>query len=226
MTGWIKLHRSFVEWEWFDDHNTSRLFIYLLMKANHAPKRWRGFVIQRGQHHTSLEQISRSTGLTVSQVRTSIKKLKTTGEITDKSQAGGRMITISAYDTYQANDKPDSTCVAGESQEDRTKQECKEVEKVKKRDSTPYQAIVDSYHERLPSLPEVVKLSAARKTKIKARWISAQKEGKDINYFHGFFDYVSQSTFMTTQLRGCNLEWLMTEGNFLKTIEGNYHDNT
>ena len=92
------------------------------------------------------------------------------------------------------------------------------------KENTPYQAIVDSYHQRLPTLPRVKALSAARKAKMKARWLSATKQGKDLTYFDGFFDYVAKSEFMTTQLRGCNLAWLMNEENFLKTTEGNYHD--
>ena len=27
MEGWIKLHRKITTWEWWDDHNTTRLFV-------------------------------------------------------------------------------------------------------------------------------------------------------------------------------------------------------
>ena len=33
MSGWIKLHRSTTEWEWYSDHNTTRLFIHLLING-------------------------------------------------------------------------------------------------------------------------------------------------------------------------------------------------
>ena len=33
MEGYIQIHRKILEWEWFDDHNTFRLFMYLLLKA-------------------------------------------------------------------------------------------------------------------------------------------------------------------------------------------------
>ena len=30
MTGWIKLHRSLLEWEWYDDVNTKCLWICII----------------------------------------------------------------------------------------------------------------------------------------------------------------------------------------------------
>lgn len=115
-SGWICLHRGLIDWEWYDDINTCRLFIHCLLRANHSPKKWRGIDIKRGQFWTSLDTLSKETGLSASKIRTSISKLEKTGEIASKGQAGGRMITISNYDTYQENDKPDSKSLASQSQ--------------------------------------------------------------------------------------------------------------
>ena len=41
MNGYIKLHRSIMDWRWYDDPNTFRMFVHLLLKANHAAKDWR-----------------------------------------------------------------------------------------------------------------------------------------------------------------------------------------
>jgi uncharacterized protein YdaU (DUF1376 family) len=90
------------------------------------------------------------------------------------------------------------------------------------KENTPYQAIVDAYHERLPMLPGVKKLTEARKRHIKARWAEAMKQDKGLSYFEGFFEYAAGSNFLTTG-SFCNLEWLMKEANFVKVIEGNYH---
>lgn len=92
-----------------------------------------------------------------------------------------------------------------------------------KSDAVPYQAIQDSYHKHLPMLPRVKVLTDARKRHIKARWAKVQKDGKDMSYFDGFFDHVSGSEFLRTG-SFCNLEWLMKEANFVKVIEGNYHN--
>lgn len=104
--GWIKLHRSLLDWEWYEDKNVSRLFIHLLLTANFEDKNWRGVVIKRGQIVTSNENLSKSTGLTIQQIRTAIKKLKSTGELTSKSTNAFTLLTIENYSIFQ--EKEDS----------------------------------------------------------------------------------------------------------------------
>jgi len=100
--GWIKMYRSILEWDWWSDHNVTRLFLYFLVKANSVDKKWRGTVVKRGSFVTGLTQISEETGLSVQQLRTAIEKLKSTGEITDESTSQYRIVTICNYDRYQA----------------------------------------------------------------------------------------------------------------------------
>lgn len=113
--GWICVHRKLLEWEWFDDHNTFRLFMYFMLKANHQDKNWKGILIKRGQHLTSLDKIVAGSGLSKSQIRTAINKLKSTREIAHDSNAQHTVITIINYDLYQASDTQNSTPVAHES---------------------------------------------------------------------------------------------------------------
>ena len=42
MNGFISLHRRIIEWEWYTEPDTFRVFIHLLMMANHAPAKVRG----------------------------------------------------------------------------------------------------------------------------------------------------------------------------------------
>ena len=100
--GWIKLHRSIEEWEWWEDHNTTRLFTYCLLKANHADNKWRGIVIPRGSFVTGRTDLATKTGLTEQQIRTAISKLKSTGEITTQTTNKGTTISVCNYDTYQS----------------------------------------------------------------------------------------------------------------------------
>lgn len=116
--GWIKLHRALLEWEWYDDNNTFRLFIHCLLRANHADKEWRGKHIKRGSFFTSLDSLASETGLTVRQIRTSLDKLESTGELTSSGQARGRMITVSKYDSYQSDDKLDDSQMTAKRQAD------------------------------------------------------------------------------------------------------------
>lgn len=102
--GYVSLFRSMLEWEWFTDINTTHLFIYCLLSANHKDKRYRGDLVKRGSFLTSLDILSKKTGLTVSQVRTSLKHLELTHEVTCSKSAKGTVISIENYDLYQNND--------------------------------------------------------------------------------------------------------------------------
>jgi len=85
MQGWIRLHRELLEWEWYSDANVSRLFIHCLLKANHKEGSWKGIKIKRGQFITSLDRLSCEISLSKSQLRTALKKLKSTREIAHES---------------------------------------------------------------------------------------------------------------------------------------------
>jgi len=115
--GFIKLHRSILDWEWYDDPNTMRLFLHCLLRANHKDNNWRGILIKRGSFLTSLETLSKETKLSISQVRTSLNKLKKTNEIASLSQARNRMISIVEYEQYQGSDKVNDKIVASSSQD-------------------------------------------------------------------------------------------------------------
>lgn len=116
--GWVKLHRNLIDWEWYTDHNTCRLFIHCILRANHTDKKWRGIDIKRGSFYTSLDTLSDETGLTPMQIRTSLKKLKATGEVTGLGMARGRMITVVGYDSYQDDNRLSNSLVTGSQQAD------------------------------------------------------------------------------------------------------------
>ena len=132
-SGWIKIHRSILDWEWWDDRNTRDLFIYCLIKANHDDKKWRGNIIPRGSFITSLATLANESGLSVQQVRTSLDKLKSTNDITDTPTNEYRIVTISNYNKYQcldedeqqAEQQADNKQITSEQQTDNNKQELK-----------------------------------------------------------------------------------------------------
>ncbi|QIK56645.1 hypothetical protein G7059_01685 [Erysipelothrix sp. HDW6A] len=99
--GFIKLERKIIDWEWYTDINVKSLFIHMLLLANHSGKQWRGQEIERGSFVTSLGSLSVQTGLSLQSVRTSINKLKKTGEITIKSTNKNTLIIVTNYDIYQ-----------------------------------------------------------------------------------------------------------------------------
>ncbi len=100
---WIKLHTKLLNWEWYSDINTTRLFIHCLLKANYKEGNFEGKEIARGSFVTSLPKLSEETGLSIQQTRTSLNKLISTNNITNKSHTKYRVITINNYDLYQKN---------------------------------------------------------------------------------------------------------------------------
>jgi len=103
MAGWIKLHRQIMEWEWYKDGNTYRLFTHLLMSANRKDGKWKGHSINRGQLITGRLQLAEELGLSERNIRTALKHLETTSEITIKPTNKFSLITLINYDFYQGN---------------------------------------------------------------------------------------------------------------------------
>lgn len=101
MEGWIKIHRSLLDWEWYQDTNCVRLALHFLLKANYQPKKWKGIIIDRGQLVTTRGQLSEETGLSEMQIRTAIDKLDNCGFITKSGTHKYTIITICNYDLYQ-----------------------------------------------------------------------------------------------------------------------------
>lgn len=87
--GFVKLRRALVDWEWYTDVNTCKLFFHCLIKANYSDKKWRGITIRRGEFITSIDKLAVETGLTASKVRTALQKLELTSDL--------KVVTTSKY---------------------------------------------------------------------------------------------------------------------------------
>ena len=150
-SGWIKLHRGLLDWEWYDDANTKILFLHCLLKANHTEKKYRGKVVKRGTFLTGRELLAEETGLTVRQVRTSLNRLKSTNELTIKSSRQGTVVEVVNYDEYQTttnettNERPTS-----DQQATSNKNEKKEKnEKKDKRDNSDAESVYAAYPRKV-----------------------------------------------------------------------------
>lgn len=106
---YIKLNRKILEWGWYTDTNTFKLFLHLLLSANYKDGEFLGIQIKRGQALKSISKLSFETGLTVQNVRTAINHLKSTREITCNPTKYGQLITIEKYALYQSNEYVSNT---------------------------------------------------------------------------------------------------------------------
>ena len=101
----IVLNRKILKWEWYQDSNTKDLFIHLLLMANWEDKKWQGMDIKRGSLITSIKHLSEQTGLTSQNIRTALKKLQKSKNLTIKTTNKYSVITINNYDKYQEYNK-------------------------------------------------------------------------------------------------------------------------
>jgi len=103
----------------------------------------------------------------------------------------------------------------------------------------PHRKLLAIYGEELPTLaqPRADLWEGQRADNMRQRWQWAfdKKRGEKrcgteeegLAFFRRFFSYVAQSSFLTGRngkWNNCNLDWLMTAGNFTKVIEGVYED--
>lgn len=100
-TKWVKLHYKFLKWEWYKDANTCRLFIHCLLSANWKESRYEGNVIPRGSFVTGRKKLAEELGLTEQEIRTALKHLISTSELTIKKTNKFSIISVKNYERYQ-----------------------------------------------------------------------------------------------------------------------------
>lgn len=101
MEGWIKIYRELLQWEWFEKSEMVHLFIYLLLKASREDRKWQGIPVKKGQLITTNGTIRRDLKLSEQTIRTCMKRLISTGEITYEATNRYVVVTICNYDRYQ-----------------------------------------------------------------------------------------------------------------------------
>lgn len=99
--GFVAIDRKILKWEWYKDIKVFKLFTHLIFKSNFKENSWQGNIIKRGQLITGLFSLSNETGLSVKEVRTALKKLISTGEISVKATNKFSIITVENYEKYQ-----------------------------------------------------------------------------------------------------------------------------
>lgn len=170
--GWIKLHRSLLDWEWWDDINASRLLIYLLCAVNYEDKKWRGLTIKAGSMVASWETLSDKTGLTPRQCRTAMKKLEKSGEVTRKTSNKWQVVALEKWDKLQHDDRQMTGNTSDKRQTNdkqmTTTKEYKEYKEIKEEKNIP--AYEDFLNHAISKKPNVDKESV--KLKYEA-WIEA-----------------------------------------------------
>jgi hypothetical protein len=148
--GYIKTYRKLVEWEWYTNSNVKSVFIHLLLMVNHKDGKWMGIDVLKGETITSLIKLSQQTGLSIQQVRTSLNKLKKTGEIKLKNNKKHLHVTVCNYQIYADQQHQDNTIITPNQHDNNTKlttNKNDKNDKNDKHDKNTYDNILDESYK-------------------------------------------------------------------------------
>ena len=142
------------------------LFIHLLLNANNMDSEWRGVKIKRGQMVTGRKSLNEKTGISEQTLRTCLKKLEITKEITIKSTSKFSIITVCNYEVYQGckNGSNQQTNQQLTSNQPATNQQLTTIKEVKNDKNTNWRSDFDVYlsecklgYEKFMKNPELLK---------------------------------------------------------------------
>ena len=88
----------------------------------------------------------------------------------------------------------------------------------------PYGEILELYHQLLPTLPNVQKLTDQRKRAISARW-SSDQERQSLFWWRSYFGTVANTPFLLGRNErnwAANFDFLMREQKMVMVLEGRY----
>ncbi len=233
-SGYIKLHRSMRDWEWYHDLPVYRLFTCMLFMANWKDKRWQGLEVKRGQFVSSLGNLSDETGLTVKQIRRALEKLESTGEVVSKRTNKYSIYTIVNYGSYQDDDRDEGTQKTNKGQAEGTLrankgQQLKKDKKERKEEKSMSQPFASELVTRWNTLAAeqnlacVKTISKSRNSKISTR----VKEGLSMEQFVRVLEEIAVSDFLLGKSRSwkVSFDWLIdNDRNWLKVYEGTYRN--
>ena len=234
---YIKLSRKILEWEWYSDINTCRLFIHMLLKANWKSGKFQGVEIERGSFASSYEKLSNETNLTVMEIRTALKHLISTGEVTVKRHTKFSVFTIKNYIMYQSSDMQTNSQITVNQQlnnsqlttiEEGKKERInnytssdEEVTSFRQPEDKIFATIRELYNSVCGSYPRLVKMSEKRKKAISARL----RTGYTVDDFRKVFEIAEASDFLKGKNKrnwSADFDWLICDSNMTKVLEGKY----
>jgi DNA-binding transcriptional regulator YhcF (GntR family) len=101
--GYVRLYRSFTDWEWYQDHNCFRVFMHLLLTVNWKPGRFCGHDVPTGTRITSIGKLAEEVGLSRLAVMRVLETFKTTGEVNTHANNKWTAITLVNWAKYQGD---------------------------------------------------------------------------------------------------------------------------
>ena len=108
--GFMRISRDKLDsWCWRGNMNKNYLMMYLLVKANFKDEPFETIIVKRGQLVFSYDRLSLETGMPLQTLRTTLRDLEKTNQITTKSTRKWSLLTICEYDSWQENSDKSNT---------------------------------------------------------------------------------------------------------------------
>lgn len=108
LNGYIKLYRKLIKWGWYQDSVVKSLFLHCLLMASFKEFDWMGRNLKAGQFITSRKHLAEDLGFSEMQIRTALKKLESTKEITIETTNRFTIITVINWGLYQSDEENDN----------------------------------------------------------------------------------------------------------------------
>lgn len=103
LNGYVKLHRKLIEWGWYSDCVVKDVFLHILMVARFDDGQYLGRELKAGQAVIGRRAMAKDLGFSEQQIRTALKKLESTGEITLFSTNRFTIATVENWGFYQCD---------------------------------------------------------------------------------------------------------------------------
>lgn len=105
LNGYIKLYRKLIQWGWYKDSVVKDLFLHFLLTASFKDFDWMGRELKAGQLITGRKKLAEELNFSERQIRTALKKLKSTGEVTTETTNKYTIITVVNWEDYQSGEE-------------------------------------------------------------------------------------------------------------------------
>jgi len=98
-SGYIPLWRDgWEDWDWYYDDVTKKVYDYCYRHAGYKARNYKGTMLKKGSFVTSRSQMAKELRVSEQNIRTAIKHLISTNDITIQSTRKGTIITVENYD--------------------------------------------------------------------------------------------------------------------------------
>lgn len=219
-------------WEWYQDANTMRVFLHLLLKANWEDSRYRNHPVPRGSLVCGRKQLAQDLKISEQSIRTALIHLKSTNEITIESTNRFSIIHIVNWEKYQVNENLSTNKITNKAtnnqpatnQQLTTSKEYKEIKNIRREEegesSINPEEVQNLFNKICIFFKPCMTIGKASLPKI--RKLGQQYSIEEIREV---FEKANKSKFLQgSNDRGwsATFDWIITPDNFEKIRDGNY----